>query len=122
MDSSCLEHPLTEEETLRFKQDGYLIVKDVLPADRVSDLVTTVDRVDAEERARMGHKPDAYSFMDTLIAGCVPEMICRLRIISTAATPSTNNFWALVIQVVAVSPLRPPMMCHSKLGFRKMNI
>ena len=54
MDSSCLEHPLTEEETLRFKQDGYLIVKDVLPADRVSDLVTTVDRVDAEERARMG--------------------------------------------------------------------
>jgi ectoine hydroxylase len=57
MDPTCLDYTLTEEETLKFKQDGYLIVENVLPANLVADLVESADRVDAEERARLGHKP-----------------------------------------------------------------
>ncbi|MDA0708746.1 MAG: phytanoyl-CoA dioxygenase family protein [bacterium] len=58
MDASCLKYTLTEEERRAFKEQGYLIIPDVLPTPMVSDLVQAVDRVDAEERARMGHAPD----------------------------------------------------------------
>ena len=54
MDPKCLDYCLTEEEAIQFKQDGYFIVPDVLPSAQVSDLVEAVDRVDSEERARMG--------------------------------------------------------------------
>ena len=56
MDPKCLDYCLTEEEARKFKRDGYFIVPDALPPDMVSDLVVAVDRVDKEERARMGQK------------------------------------------------------------------
>lgn len=57
MDPKCLDYCLTEEEAIQFKQDGYFIVPDVLTSDRVSNLVEAVDRVDQQERARMGKDP-----------------------------------------------------------------
>ena len=36
MDTACLEYCLTEEERHQFEEDGYLIVRDVLPADLVA--------------------------------------------------------------------------------------
>ena len=58
MDAKCLDYTLTEEEALKFKQDGYLIVKDVLPSHKVANLIQAVDRVDAQERVRLGHQPE----------------------------------------------------------------
>ena len=54
MHPKCLDYCLTEEEARKFKRDGYFIVPATLPPDMVSDLVVAVDRVDKEERARMG--------------------------------------------------------------------
>ena len=54
MHPKCFDYCLTEEEARKFKRDGYFIVPDALPPDMVSDLVVAVDRVDKEERARMG--------------------------------------------------------------------
>ncbi len=59
MDPKCLDHLLTEEESIQFERDGYIIVKDALPQNMVDDLVSAVDRVDGEERARMEKPPGA---------------------------------------------------------------
>ncbi|MEE3257825.1 MAG: phytanoyl-CoA dioxygenase family protein [Candidatus Latescibacterota bacterium] len=54
MDATCLEYALTEEERRQFEEDGYLIVRDVLPADLVAELIPVVDRLDAEYRPKRG--------------------------------------------------------------------
>ena len=54
MDPSCLDHALTPEESLQFERDGYFAVENAIPLSLVDALVPAVDRVDREERARMG--------------------------------------------------------------------
>jgi hypothetical protein len=51
MDTSCLDHLLTEQERHQFEKDGYLIVEDAIPPDLVTRLTAAVDRIDAQERA-----------------------------------------------------------------------
>ena len=57
MDLRCLDHQLTEAEAIQFKDNGYLMLENVLEEDHTADLVDIVDRVDKEERARLGHGP-----------------------------------------------------------------
>ena len=54
MDSTCLQYTLTEEERRQFEEDGYFIVRDVLPLDLVEKLIPVVDRLDAECRSQLG--------------------------------------------------------------------
>ena len=54
MGPSCLDHVLTPEESLQFERDGYFVVENAIPLSLVDTLVSAVDRVDREERARMG--------------------------------------------------------------------
>ena len=65
MDSAALDHQLTDEESRSFERDGYLIVPDALPADRVAVLNDVVDRLDAERRAEQGLSPsDKIQYFD----------------------------------------------------------
>lgn len=57
MDPKCLTDRLTEAEAAQFKKEGYFIVEDAIPQEVVDPLVQAVDRVDKEERARMGKGP-----------------------------------------------------------------
>lgn len=59
MDRRCLDYRLSAQERDSFERDGYLIVENALPADTVDDLVPLADRIDREERARMGADPIA---------------------------------------------------------------
>ena len=54
MDSRCLDFLLSEGEARQFERDGYFIVEDAIPQAMVDELIPVVDRVDREERARMG--------------------------------------------------------------------
>ena len=47
MDPACLEHALTDEERLRFDEDGYLVVEDALPPSVVTQLEALVDELGA---------------------------------------------------------------------------
>lgn len=49
MDAECLQHVLTEEERANFERDGFIVVKDALPASMVEGLVEVVDRLGACE-------------------------------------------------------------------------
>ena len=51
MDEACLAHRATAEESRRFEADGFLVVPNVLPENLVTQLVETVDRLDAKHRA-----------------------------------------------------------------------
>ena len=57
MDPRCLDNQLREAERIQFRDRGYLMLENVLEPDHVADLVDIVDRVDGEERARLGHGP-----------------------------------------------------------------
>lgn len=57
MDASWLKHGLTDAERQQFEQDGYLIVKNVLPAELVADLGEAVDAVDTEYRPKYDLSP-----------------------------------------------------------------
>lgn len=57
MDPKCLDYLLTQEESIRFERDGYFILENALPERLVDGLIPAVDRVDREERARMGKGP-----------------------------------------------------------------
>jgi ectoine hydroxylase-related dioxygenase (phytanoyl-CoA dioxygenase family) len=54
MNPSCLNHVVTPEEKEHFERDGYFVVEDAIPSRLVAQLVPVCDRVDREERARMG--------------------------------------------------------------------
>ncbi len=57
MDLRCLDHQLSEAEADAFKENGYLKVDNVLEQDHVARLVDVVDRIDKEERQRLGNGP-----------------------------------------------------------------
>ena len=44
LDPTCLQYALTDEERETFEREGYLIVEDALPPEKVDFLVETVDR------------------------------------------------------------------------------
>ena len=54
MDPSCLAHCLTEPERTRFEEQGYLVIPDALPADRIEVLRQSCDRLIAEKRRLHG--------------------------------------------------------------------
>lgn len=65
MDSTCLQYTLTEEERRQFAEDGFFIVRDVLPRDLVDQLIPIVDRLDAEARLQKGlEKHQMHNFFD----------------------------------------------------------
>ena len=53
MNTSGLQYALTEEERQQFETDGFLVVREVLPPERVAELIPVVDRLDAEYRPKM---------------------------------------------------------------------
>ena len=65
MDATCLQYTLTEEERRQFAEDGFFIVRDVLPLDLVAQLIPIVDRLDAEARPQKGlEKHQMHNFFD----------------------------------------------------------
>ena len=65
MDTTCLEHCLTEPERVQFDDDGYLIIEDVLPAELVDQLAAVVDRLDTEYRPKRELGPhDSLNLLD----------------------------------------------------------
>ena len=65
MDTTCLQYTLTEEERRQFEEDGFFIVRDVLPLDLVAQLIPVVDRLDAEARRQKGiEKHQMHNFFD----------------------------------------------------------
>ena len=54
MDSTCLQHTLTEEERRQFEEDGLFVVRNALPQDLVAQLIPVADRLDAEYRPQKG--------------------------------------------------------------------
>lgn len=48
------KHLLTDTESLKFEQNGYLILKNFLQQDRITDLLETTDEIAATERAKRG--------------------------------------------------------------------
>ena len=58
MDAKCLEHVLTAEEQLEFERDGFFMVEDAIPNSLVDELIPVFDRIDREERLRLGHAPE----------------------------------------------------------------
>ncbi|MEE2831869.1 MAG: phytanoyl-CoA dioxygenase family protein [Candidatus Latescibacterota bacterium] len=59
MDPACLQHQVTDQERTTFERDGYLIVENAIPQSLVDRLVPISDRVDRQERDRMGKSPEA---------------------------------------------------------------
>ena len=57
MDPRCLKHQLTKEESVQFHDNGYLVIDNVLEVDQVNRLVSVSDRIDREERSRLGKGP-----------------------------------------------------------------
>ena len=45
MDKECLKHCLTEDERATFERDGFLVIKDALPASTIKDFSKIVDRL-----------------------------------------------------------------------------
>ena len=65
MDATCLQYTLTEEERRQFEEDGFFIVRDVLPLDLVDKLIPIVDRLDADARLQKGlEKHQMHNFFD----------------------------------------------------------
>ena len=62
MDPSCLAYSLTDEERKLFDEQGYFIVKNVLPDDMVASLNRIVDGIDEENRPKEGS--GAYSVLN----------------------------------------------------------
>ncbi|MEE2992671.1 MAG: phytanoyl-CoA dioxygenase family protein [Gemmatimonadota bacterium] len=57
MDPTCLNYLLTDQERRQFEEDGYFIVKDVLPREMIPELIAVVDRIDAELRPNFDRGP-----------------------------------------------------------------
>ena len=45
MDTACLEHRLTDDERRHFDENGFLIVRNVLPTDLIAELTEAADRL-----------------------------------------------------------------------------
>ena len=58
MDESCLAHRLTDEEREQFDEQGFLVVRGVVPRDTVADLAAAAEAIDAEWRPKRRMKPD----------------------------------------------------------------
>jgi ectoine hydroxylase len=59
MNPSCLEHQVTDTEKAAFERDGYFIVENAIPPDLVDELIPISDRIDRQERERLGLTPEA---------------------------------------------------------------
>ncbi|MEM7363611.1 MAG: phytanoyl-CoA dioxygenase family protein [Pseudomonadota bacterium] len=57
MDESCLHHRLTDAESRQFNEQGFLVVRDVLPTEMIETLVSAADRIDHEYRPKMALTP-----------------------------------------------------------------
>ncbi len=57
MDPSCLAYSLTDEERRFFDEQGYFVVKNVLPDEMIGNLNRIVDRIDETCRPNMGGGP-----------------------------------------------------------------
>ena len=65
MDSSCLNHLLTDEEYRQFEEQGYFVVENALPPQLVERLTAALDRIDAEDRTASGLSPsDGQNILD----------------------------------------------------------
>ncbi len=54
MNTSCLNHRLTDEERAQFRRDGYLIIEDALDDEMLETAVMAVDRIDERLREEQG--------------------------------------------------------------------
>ena len=57
MDMRCLDYQLSDAEAKEFAEKGFLTLDNVLEEDHVARLVDVADRIDKEERQRLGHGP-----------------------------------------------------------------
>lgn len=65
MNAAHLQHLLTAEEHRTFEEDGYLIVRNAISPELVEKATAALDRLAAEERARLGLGPDeAMNILD----------------------------------------------------------
>lgn len=65
MDRQCLEYCLTEDEKQEFEENGFLIVEDALPEDKVEKLIMAFDHVGAEHLGKDKLPSDAsFNILD----------------------------------------------------------
>ncbi len=65
MDRQCLEYCITEDEKQEFEDNGFFIVEDALPIDKVEKLITAFDRVGAEHLGKDKLPSDArFNILD----------------------------------------------------------
>lgn len=65
MDTQCLEYCLTEDEKQKFEDNGFIIVEDAIPEDKVEKLITAFDRVGAEHLGKDELPSDAsFNILD----------------------------------------------------------
>ncbi|RKU31333.1 hypothetical protein C6497_02245 [Candidatus Poribacteria bacterium] len=65
MDIQCLEYCLTEDEKQKFEDNGFIIVEDAIPEDKVEKLIAAFDRVGAEHLGKDELPSDAsFNILD----------------------------------------------------------
>jgi len=65
MDPQCLEYCLTEDEKQKFEDNGFLIVENAIPEEKVEKLITAFDRVGAEHLGKDELPSDAsFNILD----------------------------------------------------------
>ena len=65
MDPQCLEYCLTEDEKQKFEDNGFLIVENAIPEEKVEKLITAFDRVGAEHLGKDKLPSDAsFNILD----------------------------------------------------------
>ena len=65
MDRQCLEYCITEDEKQEFEENGFLIVEDALPKEKVEKLTTAFDKVGAEHLGKDEFPSDAsFNILD----------------------------------------------------------
>ena len=65
MDRQCLEYCITEDEKQEFEENGFLIVEDALPKEKVEKLITAFDKVGAEHLGKDEFPSDAsFNILD----------------------------------------------------------
>lgn len=66
MDSSCLQYCLTETERCHFEEQGYLIVEEALPQDKIDLLIEAVDEIYKQKLAE-GFSPYERFFLPNFV-------------------------------------------------------